>query len=206
MDWETFSPIIFLILAFGLPFLFKLFRKGEQKKPEELFQHLQVIGVKASILGVEEAGEKWGQKRSWGEKGEGVMAVKDRNIDAIALVSQSSQYGSNYYIEYLVKWRTQSGADTAQKTRMVLKKSPPLWGKAVDIEWKGDPSLTQRLNFDYQLKYRLLQDGLRNFKGGISIHPEAKYGYSRIRTSYQLPSPDLFQVIGTIAKHIKEGS
>jgi hypothetical protein len=206
MEWETFFPLIFFVIAFGLPFLFRLLRRGEEKKLDELFAHLQLTGVKGVVLEKEEIEEKWGHKRSWGEKMEGVIAVEERSIDAIALTSQSSQYGTNYYIEYLVKWRSELAADSARKTSMVLKKSPRIWGRVTDIEWKGDPSLAQRLNFDYQLKYRLQQSGLSGFKGGIAIHPEPEHGYSRIRTSYQLPSPDLFESIHTVAKHIKAGS
>lgn len=202
MDWETFFPIIFFLIAFGLPFIISRLRKGGQPKLDELVQHLQFMGVKASVIQEEEA-QEWQLKRSWGEKVEGVLAIEDRNFDALALVSQSSQYGSNYYLEFLVKGRSQQEIGMKKKTSVTFKKSPPLWGKAVDVEWRGDASLSQRLNFDYDLKYKLLQSSRDGFKGGISVHPEPKYGYCRIRTGYQLLSHELFEAINAIAKHIQ---
>jgi hypothetical protein len=88
---------------------------------------------------------------------------------------------------------------------MVRKKRPPLWGRTVDIGWKGVPGLAMRLNLDHDLKYRLLQDGLKGFKGGISIHPEPRHGHIRIRTGYQMPSPELFAALRSIARHVRAG-
>ncbi len=88
---------------------------------------------------------------------------------------------------------------------MVRKKSPAIWGKVVDIEWKGDGYLSQQLNLDYRLKDILLQSELKKLKGNIEISPEPKYEYIRVRTAYLLPSPDLFEAIDIIAKYIKSG-
>jgi hypothetical protein len=207
MDWEELFPIIMVLLfAFGLPMLISNLRKGKQKKLEELYQHFPGIGVKASLLEKENAQEKVGQKRSWGEKVEGGIEIEGRNIDSIIVVSASSQYGSTYYLNHLVTSPSSTGREDTKKTTMVRKKSPPIWGKVIDIEWRGDPYLAQRLNFDYQLKYKLLQASPTPLKGNISIHPEPKHGYTRIRTDYQLPSSDLFEAIDTIARHVKSGA
>jgi hypothetical protein len=203
---EVLSIIMVLLFAVGLPVIIGSMRKGKQKKLEELYQHLPSIGIKASLLEDEKIQEKLGQKRSWGEKVEGVIEIKDRNVDSIAVVSVSSQYGATYYLDYLVMSPGLTGREDARKTTMIKKKSPPIWGKATDIEWRGDPYLAQRLNYDYQLKYGLLQASPKALKGSISIHPELKYGYTRIRTAYQLPSSELFQAIDTIAKHVKSGA
>ena len=203
---ELISIIMVLLFAVGLPVIISSMRKGKQKKLDELFQHLPGIGVKASLLENENAQEKVGQKRSWGAKVEGGIGIEDRNIDSIIVVSVSSQYGATYYLDCLVMIPSLAGREDTRKTTMIKKKSPPLWGKTTDIEWKGDPYLAQRLNFDYQLKYRLLQASPNPLKGSISIHPEPKYGYTRIRTDYQLLSSDLFQAIDTIAKYVKSGA
>ncbi|MCK4331297.1 MAG: hypothetical protein KAW81_01965, partial [Dehalococcoidia bacterium] len=73
------------------------------------------------------------------------------------------------------------------------------------IEWKGDDYLVRKLNLDYRLTDRLLAVDINVLRGGISIYPEPKYEYTRIRTSYFLPTPDLFEAMDIIAKHIKAG-
>ncbi|GAI30124.1 unnamed protein product, partial [marine sediment metagenome] len=95
------------------------------------------------------------------------------------------------------------GEKKRKKTRMVRKKSPAIWGRVVDIEWKGDDYLSQQLNLDYQLKDILLQIDFKKLKSNITIFPEPKYEYARVRTSYLLPSLDLFEAIDIIAKYIK---
>jgi hypothetical protein len=92
------------------------------------------------------------------------------------------------------------GKDKKKKTYMGRKKTSVLGGKVIDIEWKGDNSLAQKLNFDYRLKDKLMQADL---KGGIKIFPGSKYEYTRIRTTYFLPELDLLEAIDMIAKHIK---
>jgi len=71
------------------------------------------------------------------------------------------------------------------------------------MEWKGDKSLAQSLNFDYRLKDKLLQRDVPGLKGSIGIFPEPKHGHTRIRTSYSLPSPEILEALDIIAKHIK---
>ncbi|GAH51279.1 unnamed protein product [marine sediment metagenome] len=88
---------------------------------------------------------------------------------------------------------------------MVRKKSPAIWGRVVDIEWKGDVYLSQQLNLDYRLKDILLQTEPKELKSNIVIFPEPKYEYARVRTAYLLPSSDLFEAIDIIAKYIKSG-
>ena len=205
MDWDALIPLIIFLAAFALPMILSRLRKASQSKLDEMHQHLQGTGVKASLPEGERAGEKADKKRSWGEKVEGVIDIEDRNVDYIDVISVSSQYGPAHYIEYVVKSRSETGMATSKKTSMIRKKSPPLWGKVVDIEWRGDSSLAQRLNFDYQLKYRLLHGSQPGLKGGITIRPEPKYWYTSIRTDYQLPAPDLLEAIDTIAGHIKKG-
>jgi len=64
VDWSNIFPILFaLSLAIGLPIALWKLRKGGQKKVEELCQHLQGIGVKASALEKDAGQEKTKQKR-----------------------------------------------------------------------------------------------------------------------------------------------
>ncbi len=194
------------MLTIGLPLALRKRKKDGTQNVEQLFHHLQEIGVKASLAekGMEE--EKVGIGRSWGRRSEGVIKIEGRNIDYINVSSVASQYGVNYFLDYLVRspgWSGKRGQ--RKKTRMVKKKSPAIWGRVVDIEWKGDFYLSQQLNLDYRLKDILLQTDFKKLKSNIMIVSEPKYEYERVRTAYFLLSSDLFGAIDIIAKYIKSG-
>ena len=204
MDWDNAFPIIMALSAgIGLLFTFISRKKTGPQKIDELYPHLQSIGVKAIPLDMESEEAKALGKRSWGEKAVGVFDIRSRNIDTIVVIGVSSQYGTNYYIEYIVNNPGGMGRPDAKKTSMHRKKNPPILGKVMDIYWKGDTHLSQRLDFDYQIKYKLLQGGLDSLKGNIQIIPETKKGYTRIKTGYVLPAAELLDVIDSIAKHVK---
>ena len=207
MEWESIIGVIMaLLIAIGLPLALRKRKKAGSQNVDQLFQHLQEIGVKASLLerGVEE--EKVGVSRTWGQRSEGVIQIAGRNVNYINVISVASQYGVRYFLDYLVRSPSWTGKKNRKKTRMAVKKSSGMWGRVVDIEWKGDDYLSQGLNFDYQLKDKLLQAELGELSGSIWIFPETKkYGYARVRTSYLLPSSDLFEAIDIIAGHIRSG-
>ena len=117
----------------------------------------------------------------------------------------ATQYGVHYYLDFLVGSVSLTGRENKRKTRMTRKRSSAFWGKVTDIEWRGDDFLARKLNFDYRLKDKLLQADLNALKGSIEIFPEPKYEYTRIRTAYFLPTPDLFEAVDIVAKHIKSG-
>jgi hypothetical protein len=194
-----------LVVAIGLPLALRKRKKGGPQTVGQLLHHLQEIGIKVSLAegGVDE--ERLGVSRSFMRSSVGVIEITGRNIDYINVIGVASQYGVNYFLDYLVRSPGWSGKRRQKKTRMVRKKSPAIWGKVVDIEWKGDVYLSQQLNLDYRLKDILLQTELKELKGNIKILPEPKYGYTRVRTPYLLPSLDLFEAIDIIAKYIKSG-
>ena len=205
MDWANILTgiIAALVFAIGLPLALRKRKKGGPQNVEQLLHHLQEIRVKASLIerGVDE--EKVGVSRSFMQRSVGVIEIVGRNIDYMNVIGVASQYGVNYFLDYLV--RSPSRLGKRKKTRMVRKKSPAIWGRAVDIEWKGDDYLSQQLNLDYRLKDILLQTDFKKLKSNIEIFPESKYEYARVRTAYLLPSPDLFEAIDIIAKYIKSG-
>jgi hypothetical protein len=204
MDWSSILGIIMAILvAIGLPLALSKRKKGGPEKREELCQHLQEMGVKAFTLEKGSDQEKIGQKRSRGEKSAGLIELKDRNIDFINIIGVASQYGTHYFIDYLVEASNIIERRKLKKTRLVRKKSSPLRGKVVAIEWKGDESLAQSLNFDYSLEDKLLRSALKDLKGSIWVFPEPKHGYARIRTAYSLPSAEAFEAMNIVAKHVK---
>ncbi len=206
MDWaDIIGSIIALLAVIGLPLALRARKKGGPQNIEQFFNHLQEIGVKASRLEKGAQEEKVGIGRASGQRSEGIIKITGRNVDYINVVSLSSQYGVRYFLDYLVTSPNWSDKKSRKKTRMVKKRSSGMWGKVVDIEWKGDDYLARGLNLDYQLKDRLLQSDLGKLKGSIWIFPEPKYEHARVRTPYLLPSSDLFEAIDTIARHIKSG-
>lgn len=202
-DWSNIVGILFfLLVAVALPLIFRRRKKGEvAANIEELYQHLQEVGVEASLANEGDDRERIGLGGASGQKSEGLIELEDRNVDSINVVSVSTQYGKRYFIDYLVKSPNITGERMLKKTRLNRKKSPPIWGKVVAIDWKGDESLTQSLNLDYSLQEKLLRAGV--FKGGIWIFPEPKNGYVRIRTEYSLPSAEIFEAIRSIARRVK---
>ena len=207
MEWSnTLTGIItFLVLAIGLPLALRKRKKGGIQKVEQLWRHLQEIGVKASLVEGDGEEGKVGVSRVSGQKSVGVIEIASRNMDYINVIGVASQYGVNYFLDYLVRSPGWSGKRRQKKTRMVRKKSPAIWGRVVDIEWKGDDYLSQQLNLNYQLKDMLLQTDFKKLKSDIKIFPEPKYAYARVRTAYLLPPLDLFEAIDIIARHIKSG-
>jgi len=207
MEWSNILTgiITFLVLAIGLPLALRKRKKSGPQTIEQFLQHLQEIGIKASLAekGIDE--EKVGVGRSFMQRSEGVIKIEKRHIAYINVSSVASQYGVNYSLDYLIRSSSQSGRKKWKKIRMVRKKSPAIRGRVADIEWKGDDYLSQQLNLDYQLKDILLQTDFKKLKSKIEVFPEPKYGYARVRTSYFLPSLDLFEAIDIIARYIKSG-
>lgn len=204
MDWGgIFSIVMGALVAIGLSLALRKRKKAGLLKREEFCQHLEETGVEGSLLEKGSDQEKIGLSRFPGQRSEGTIKLKDGNIDLVNVTSVTSQYGTSYFLDYLVKSPNITGKRLLKKTRLIRKKSQLFWGKEVAIEWRGDESLAQSLNFDYNLKDKLLQSDAKNFRGNIWIFPEPKHGYTRIKTAYSLPSPEAFKAIDIIAKHIK---
>ena len=204
MDWSSVAGIVMAVLVgIGLPLALRKRQKAGPLKREELCQHLHAIGVRAHLEDKGSPKEKIGLGRSSGQRSEGIIELEDKNIDAINVISIASQYGVTYHLDYLVKTPNLLGSRSFGKTQLHRKKKPPLWGRVVDIEWKGDKALAQSLNFDYSLKDRLLQADAGALKQSILVIPEPKHSYARIRTAYALPSQQLFEAIAISARHLK---
>ncbi len=206
MDLEKILPAIIVFLtAFLIPFLLSKKKKKGDKKPKEFSQHFLEIGVEFVLVDEGSEQAKFRRKFSLGLKSEGIFALKKNNIDFINVISASSQYGVNYFIEYLVKSTFGIREKPFKKTKMIIKKKSLFSGEVVDVIWKGDHYLAQKLNLDYDLKHRFMQVDINTFKGGILIIPEPKHGYIRIKTNYNLPSAEIFYAIDTLAAHMRYG-
>ncbi|MFW6105378.1 MAG: hypothetical protein ACOC7P_02225 [Chloroflexota bacterium] len=204
-NWASIiGAVIAVLIAIILPFIARRRKKEEEtNKIEELCRRLRALGVEVFRVKKGDEREKIGLARASGQKSEGLIDLEDRNIDSINVVGISSQYGTRYFVDYLVKGSNIMEERVLKKTRLTKKKGPPLWGKIVAIEWKGDDALAQSLNLDYSLEDKLLRAYMNAFKGNIGIFPEPKHGYARIRTDYSLPSAEVFEAIRDIARHVK---
>jgi hypothetical protein len=202
MDWESLISFIVAILVLtGLPLALLKRKKAGARKKEELLLHLKGMGVEASLTEQGDGREKIGPSRASGQRSEGIIQLEGGNIDSINIISTTSQHGVNYFLDYLVKSPNITKSRTLKKTSLTRKRSSLLWGSVVDVHWKGDKSLAQSLNFDYQLKDRLVKPdaGLP----GIRLFPEPGYGYARIRTPYALPTPETVETLDIIARHAR---
>jgi hypothetical protein len=205
MDWENFIPVIMgLLAAIGIPLALRKRKKESPEKLDQFLQHLQTMGIEVEVLEKGGALEKIGVSRGYAKTSQGVIQVKERNVDYINFIAIASQYGVNYHIDYLVRSPAYIG-QRRKKASLSVKKDSRFRGRIIGFEWKGDDYLSQTLNYDYRLKDRLLQVSPEELKGGINIYPEPKHEYSRIRTSYMLPSPDYLEAIDIIAGHMKSG-
>jgi hypothetical protein len=204
-NWASIiGAVIAVLIAIVLPLIARRKKKEEAtNKIEGLYRRLRALGVEVFPVEKGDEREKIGLARASGQKSEGLIDLEDRNIDSINVVGITSQYGTRYFIDYLVKGANIMGERVLKKTRLTRKKSRPLWGKVVDIDWKGDDALAQSLNLDYSLEDKLLKADANAFKGNIWIFPEPKHGYARIRTDYVLPSAVIFEALSSIARHIK---
>jgi type II secretory pathway pseudopilin PulG len=204
MDWANIVNIVIGILVLvALPLAFRRRKKAAPLKREEFYQHLREMEIDVALSERGSDEEKIGLGHASGQRSEGIIAVRDGTIDWVNVVSVTSQYGVRYFLDYLVKATNVVGERKLKKTRLTKKKSPPLWGKVVAIDWKGDESLAQSLNLDYALEDKLLRARASGFKGNIWILPKPKYGYARIRTDYFLPSAEMFEALNSIARYIK---
>jgi hypothetical protein len=209
MDWGSIIGIVTAALVgVILPLVIRRRRskKGSKEgldEAQKLCQHLKAMGIKASLAEVDKTkGRASVKRRSWGEELVGVVELRGKSIDRINLVGVASQYETHYRLDWVVENPHLIGKGAEKKIKLHKGKSPPLWGKVVDVEWRGENPLVRGLNLDYHLKDRLLAT---SFKGDIEVVPEPKQGYVRMRTDYLMPSPDLFEALDIIAGHIQSG-
>jgi hypothetical protein len=204
-EWAQYLPGILTVLAgaIGIPLALRKRKKSSPVMVNELVAYLQETGIKASLTdnAVEQA--KVGIGRGSGQRSEGVIGVEDRHFDYINIVSITSQYGVNYYLDFLVKGGGRYSSIKRKKAKMVRKKRTGIGVSRSSIQWNGDDYLVRSLNYDYQLQDTLEQAKPEELKGGITVYPESKHKYNRIRTAYFHPTTELLQAVNIVASHMK---
>jgi hypothetical protein len=179
--------------------------KGAKKKAEELCDHLNTIGVKAWIDMTEPDNVDKGPRIFRGFKYLDKIKLNGKEIDSINVTGIATQYGVNYLLDFIVPHNNHISGYRVSKVKLARRRLNDLMGerKIQDVMWKGDTVLSQKLNLDVDLKEKLLQADLKQVKYSIEIIPETERDYCRIRTPYFLPAKGMFEIIRTIAKHIK---
>jgi hypothetical protein len=206
MEWSKVLPaVIAFLAAFLLPFIFSKRSKESQKKINSYSQVLHGVGIEFEKIEKGDERIEFIKKLSWGQKAEGIFKIKNKNIDFIFLISETSQYGVNYSLDYIVRNSFDVREKPVRTTRMKLTKVSSMEKKTVNVLWKGDTYLSQKLNMDYALKDKLKNSSLMELKLKIKVIPEKKHGYTRIKTNFVSPSKDLISFIDSIAGHIKTG-
>ena len=91
--WGSIVGALFAVLiAIILPLIARRREKEEAtNRIEETYRHLQALGVEVSLVEKGDEREKLGLARASGQKSEGLIELKDRNIDSINIVSISTQ-------------------------------------------------------------------------------------------------------------------
>ena len=117
MEWiNIFSGLIAaLVLTIGLPLALRKRKKGGSQNVEQLLHHLLGIGIKASPAGKGIPEEKMGMSHSFMQSSVGLIKIESRNIDYINVIGVASQYGVNYFLDYLVSSPRQSGRQGQKK-------------------------------------------------------------------------------------------
>ena len=134
MDWGISPGILMAILAVvGLVIALRKRGKAGPQKRDELYQHLKGTGIRASLAERNDQKEKIGLGNATGKRSEGLIIIKDTDMDFINVVGVSSQYGTQYFLDYLVESPRLEGEGAAKKVKLEKKKSPPLWGKVVHL-------------------------------------------------------------------------
>jgi len=200
MDWwNTFVIVLLLFLAvIGLARPFIKLKKGSPKDVGLLLDHLQSMGIYATLLEVDKKAGGRGARQASMERCQGAIRIGGRNIDLINVVSKATPFGERLFVDYSVRTGLWLGKTSWKKTGLVRKGALGALGGGSDIEWKGDEWLCQELNYDPRLKDKL---GQAEMEGSISILPGGEY--ARVRVAYQLPSAGLFEAIDIIAGYIR---
>jgi len=206
MEWSNIIPAVVVFLtAFLLPFFISKRKKRSAQKIKDYSKELGDAGIDFEKLEKDDYRIHFIKKLSWGQKAESIFKLKKRDIDFIFLMSETSQYGVNYFLEYIVKNTFHLRDESIKNTKMKLKKKSFMDGETLDILWKGDVYLSRKLSMDYELKHKWLYSPLKELKMNLKIIPEKKNGYTRIRTNFVPPSQDLISFVDSIAGHIKTG-
>ena len=203
MSGTVFSIILLVATVIGIIIARRNLKKEGPGKVDKLYDHMRSMGIKVSRAAedvlIEGAGENNKRPRNSLE----LLKIAGKQIDFVRLTGEAQQYGVTYYLDFLVKRNRISPGQKVSTTRLQMKKSSMFSNQIEGLYWKGDPVLAQKLNDDYRLHDILLRADRKSIKGGITIYPDLKKPYARIRMAEYLLEPETFNALDTIAGYIK---
>ncbi|MFW6132024.1 MAG: hypothetical protein ACOC5F_05465, partial [Candidatus Aminicenantaceae bacterium] len=104
MEWKDIIPaIVAFLTAFLFPFIFARRKKDVLKKKKDFSQNLSMLGIQFQQIDKKDERISFLKKTSWGKKVEDIFLIKKHNIDYIFISIEKSQYGVNYFLEFIVK-------------------------------------------------------------------------------------------------------
>ncbi len=183
------------------------YRKRLGKKLELLNSHLNKIGIKATTIGAAQLQSVVNDPWLTAMGGEGMIRLENGNVAYIVVDFRSALIPwifTAYFCDYLVKVGGPGMSGAPQGTELIEDSASTKSGSGKVLTWQGEPSVANALNGDDFLRKSLASVGARvGISGGISIHPRLEWGYFKIRTKYNLPTPEFFQVLERIAGDLK---
>ena len=196
-----------LVIAVGLFVARVKWIKNEtSKRLVTISHHLQDLGVKVSLLTKGDLRPRIETRDFWKyhSRSEYILEIKEKGINYIFTDCITSENTTIYYLNFVVISTNWVATNTRKATRLVKKRSFPIFGKVSDLEWKGDQTLANLLNNDYSLKAQLLKSpDINKLTCNPVIYPRPDYEYYKIRIRYFLPTGNFFEVLNVIGSHLR---
>jgi hypothetical protein len=198
------SVVLMIAAVVGIVLSRRRIKKESPQKTGELYEQLRSIGLKVTKVTDDALMEESGEKSRRGRNAQEVLRIEGKKIDFVMLTGEAQQYGVTYYLDFLVKRNRIFSGQKVSNTVLKIRKGSSLNSEIDGFYWQGDPVLQQKLNDDYRLSDMLMQANRKYIKGGITIYPEPRKSYARIRVGHQLLEPEMIKVVDAIAGYIKK--
>ena len=216
MSFETILSIVIVgVLAIGVLYLLLVKNKSILDAMSKFQNQLTQSGIESSsIIDKNHYLEKIGQTaKKTDDRIEGILEIARKEFDYIFLWMNPHRSGSENRWQYTVTGGNSNDMENTPKrwldtvfyqrvTELSIKKDRLLLGKATGVSWKGDSSLAPILNADSLLNEKITQL-IRTNKQPKEIFIFWKGKFAGIRTPLYTPKAEDFEVMNTIAKHVK---
>ncbi len=172
----------------------------------KLLHHLKNQGVNVSLLKKGDLQPRIETRDilKYTSRSEDIVEIKEKSINYVFADCITGKNTTIYYIDYVVISANQFTTNSYKTTKLVKKRSFPIFGKVLDLEWKGDQMLANSLNNDYSLKAKLIKSPeINKLTCNPVIYPRPDYEYYKIRIRYLLPTSDFFEALNSVGTHLK---
>jgi len=214
---ELFAFIGMFLFVIIVMVIVKLLNKGTKKdvykRMNEVCSQLQQYGIEASIVKgmyLEKIGKEI-KGTDWHHIYDTICDIRGQDIDYIIYIIITGRRQSDNYLDYVVigdkpdlEGPKKGRADNLPRVQLSMKKDKGLIGRVTGINWTGGDTLSAKLNSDSGLNEKLLQriHSNKDLKDTY-VYYDKEYGYATIRTGALTPNAEDFEILNTIARHIK---